>query len=46
MISMFINDQEVFKQCLKVYMNKFAYKNTKTEDLLTIMTEVSGKDTL
>jgi aminopeptidase N len=25
-------------------MERFAYKNTKTEDLLQVMSDVSGKD--
>ena len=43
MINSFIGDQAVFQQCLKVYMNKYAYGTTTTADLLRVMDEVSGK---
>ena len=34
MIFDFIGDEKVFQECLKAYMDKYAYNNTKTEDLL------------
>lgn len=46
MIFEFIGDRNVYQECLKTYMHRFAYKNTKTEDLLKVMSEVSGKDLL
>ena len=46
MIVDFIGDHKVFQDCLKAYMQKYAYQNTKTEDLLRIMSEVSGKDVI
>lgn len=44
MIFDFIGDQKVYQECLKAYMERFAFKNTKTEDLLQVMSDVSGKD--
>jgi aminopeptidase N len=39
----FIGDPKLYQECLKVYLQKFAYKNAKTEDFLKVMNEVSGK---
>jgi aminopeptidase N len=44
MLYQLVGDSETFKECLKVYMYKYQYSNTKTEDLLAIMDNVSGKD--
>jgi aminopeptidase N len=46
MIVDFIGDQDMYQECLKTYMQKYAYKNTTSEDLLQVMTEISGKDVI
>jgi len=41
-----IENKDLFKECLKIYLTKYQYGNTRTENLLQVMTEVSGKDVI
>jgi puromycin-sensitive aminopeptidase len=44
MIFEYIGDYKIYQECLRTYMRRFAYKNAKSEDLLKVMSEISGKD--
>ena len=44
MIFDFIGNEQIFFDGLKIYINKFAYKNANSEDFFAVMSEVSGKD--
>ncbi|CDW90551.1 puromycin-sensitive aminopeptidase [Stylonychia lemnae] len=46
MIEGFINDKDVFRKCMRVYMKKFQYQNANTNDLFKVMTQISGKPVL
>eukprot|EP00347_Sterkiella_histriomuscorum_P002443 403368127 len=43
MIYEYINNEELFKRCMRVYMSRFQYQNATSQDLFQVLEEVSGK---
>jgi len=43
MIFGYIGSYEKFRECMRVYMDRFKYSNASTSDLFRVMNEVSGK---
>ncbi|CDW90785.1 puromycin-sensitive aminopeptidase [Stylonychia lemnae] len=43
MIEGYIGDKNLFRECMRVYMKQYQYRNASTAELFQVMSEVSGK---
>eukprot|EP00349_Pseudokeronopsis_sp_Brazil_P003711 CAMPEP_0202958404 /NCGR_PEP_ID=MMETSP1396-20130829/2762_1 /ASSEMBLY_ACC=CAM_ASM_000872 /TAXON_ID= /ORGANISM="Pseudokeronopsis sp., Strain Brazil" /LENGTH=304 /DNA_ID=CAMNT_0049676469 /DNA_START=797 /DNA_END=1711 /DNA_ORIENTATION=- len=44
MTRLMVGDEQLFKTCLKTYLQKYQWRNATTRDLLGVIDEVSGKN--